>query len=314
MVALMWVLETIDVVGGNLDANGIHPRDVDTLPDIAFAPFLHAGWGHLIGNTVPFLVLGGAIALSGLARTAAVTVDRGGRRRLRHVADRAGQHEPHRRERPRVRLRRLPDRARDLQPPAMHLGAGVAVIAVYGATLLFGFIPHPGVSWQGHLFGAVGGVVAARVLDRRRVAGGGMKYGPDNASLHVHTYREGVAAKVGHDLIIEVTRWEATVERRLDRADRRPGLARGPRGASRRQAAHGQGPAGDPQEHRRQDAGQLADRVPLHERRRRRGRGRADDGGRDAAREPAARDRPAAASAPRSRSCRASGGSSPTAA
>jgi polyisoprenoid-binding protein YceI len=40
-----------------------------------------------------------------------------------------------------------------------------------------------------------------------------MNYGPDNASLHVHTYREGVAAKVGHDLIIEVTRWEATIER-----------------------------------------------------------------------------------------------------
>jgi membrane associated rhomboid family serine protease len=53
---------------------------------------------------------------------------------------------------------------------ALHLAAGVAVIAVYGATLLFGFIPHPGISWQGHLFGAVGGVVAARVLDRRRTA------------------------------------------------------------------------------------------------------------------------------------------------
>ncbi len=39
-----------------------------------------------------------------------------------------------------------------------------------------------------------------------------MKYGPENASLHVHTYREGVAAKVGHDLVIEVTRWEATVD------------------------------------------------------------------------------------------------------
>ena len=36
--------------------------------------------------------------------------------------------------------------------------------------------------------------------------------GPDNASLQVRTYREGVAAKAGHDLIIEVTRWEATVE------------------------------------------------------------------------------------------------------
>jgi polyisoprenoid-binding protein YceI len=38
------------------------------------------------------------------------------------------------------------------------------------------------------------------------------RLGPDNASLHVKTYREGLAAKVGHDLVIEVTRWEATVE------------------------------------------------------------------------------------------------------
>jgi len=39
-----------------------------------------------------------------------------------------------------------------------------------------------------------------------------VRLGPDNASLHVLTYREGVAAKVGHDLVIEVTRWEATVD------------------------------------------------------------------------------------------------------
>jgi polyisoprenoid-binding protein YceI len=38
------------------------------------------------------------------------------------------------------------------------------------------------------------------------------RLGPDNASLQVRTYREGVAAKAGHDLIIDVTRWEATVE------------------------------------------------------------------------------------------------------
>lgn len=41
---------------------------------------------------------------------------------------------------------------------------------------------------------------------------GNYRLGPDNASLQVKTYREGVAAKVGHDLVIEVTRWEATVE------------------------------------------------------------------------------------------------------
>jgi len=35
--------------------------------------------------------------------------------------------------------------------------------------------------------------------------------GPDSASLHVKTYRQGVASRVGHDLVIEVTRWQATL-------------------------------------------------------------------------------------------------------
>ncbi|MEA2141609.1 MAG: hypothetical protein QOI64_39 [Solirubrobacteraceae bacterium] len=36
--------------------------------------------------------------------------------------------------------------------------------------------------------------------------------GPTSGALFVKTYREGVAAKAGHDLVIEVTRWEATVD------------------------------------------------------------------------------------------------------
>jgi polyisoprenoid-binding protein YceI len=42
-------------------------------------------------------------------------------------------------------------------------------------------------------------------------ATGTFPLGPENASLQVNTYREGVGAKVGHDLVIDVTRWEATV-------------------------------------------------------------------------------------------------------
>jgi membrane associated rhomboid family serine protease len=74
MVAVMWVLEVFDLVGAGLDNDGIHPRDIDGLPGIALAPFLHAGWAHLIGNTIPFVVLGFTIAVGGLARTVAVTV------------------------------------------------------------------------------------------------------------------------------------------------------------------------------------------------------------------------------------------------
>src|SRR3954466_4577884 len=74
MAGVMWVLEVIDqVTSANLDQYGIKPHEADGLVGIVTAPFLHAGFGHLIGTTVPFLLLGGAIALSGLARVAATT-------------------------------------------------------------------------------------------------------------------------------------------------------------------------------------------------------------------------------------------------
>jgi polyisoprenoid-binding protein YceI len=36
--------------------------------------------------------------------------------------------------------------------------------------------------------------------------------GPQSGSLVVKTYREGMAARVGHDLILEVTSWEASFD------------------------------------------------------------------------------------------------------
>src|ERR687896_2657207 len=72
MVAVMWLVEAVDVVAGDLDAGGIRPRDPEGLPGVVLAPFLHGGFGHLIGNTIPFLALGAAIAVGGLLRTLAV--------------------------------------------------------------------------------------------------------------------------------------------------------------------------------------------------------------------------------------------------
>jgi membrane associated rhomboid family serine protease len=168
MAAVMWVVEVIDAAGAHLDANGIHPRDPGTLPDIAFAPFLHAGWGHLIGNTIPFLVLGCAIALSGLARVAAVTA-------IVAVIGGLGTwligpaHTNHIGASGLVFGFAAYLIARGIfSRRPLHLVAGLGVIALYGATLAFSLLPHPGISWQGHLFGAVGGVVAARALDRTR--------------------------------------------------------------------------------------------------------------------------------------------------
>jgi membrane associated rhomboid family serine protease len=169
MAAVMWVVEIVDqVLGGSLDQYGIEPHEGDGLIGIVTAPFLHAGFGHLIGNTVPFLVLGATIALSGLARVAAATaviavvggvgtwlLAPSGTNHIGASGVVFGY------------AAYLVSRglfSRNL----LHLAAGVLVIAVYGTTLLFGLVPTPGVSWQGHLFGAVGGVVAARLLDRRR--------------------------------------------------------------------------------------------------------------------------------------------------
>lgn len=41
---------------------------------------------------------------------------------------------------------------------------------------------------------------------------GTYKLGPDQGTIRLHTYREGMAKKVGHDLILEVGNWQATVE------------------------------------------------------------------------------------------------------
>ena len=48
----------------------------------------------------------------------------------------------------------------------------------------------------------------------RRVAiqAGTHRLGPDNATLSVQTGRKGAAAKAGHDLLMHVTAWEATLE------------------------------------------------------------------------------------------------------
>ena len=44
------------------------------------------------------------------------------------------------------------------------------------------------------------------------LAAGSHRLGPDSATLEVRTHREGMAARVGHDLVLTVTRWEATVD------------------------------------------------------------------------------------------------------
>jgi membrane associated rhomboid family serine protease len=169
MVALMWGLEIVDVaVGGDLDRYGIHPRDVGGLGEIASAPFLHVGFGHLIGNTIPFVTMGAAIALAGLARLLSVTVIVGLVSGL-GVWLLGGSGSVHLGASGLVFGYAAYLISRGLfSRRLVDFAVGAVVVSVWGVTLLFGLLPKAQVSWQAHVFGAIGGVVAARLAARRR--------------------------------------------------------------------------------------------------------------------------------------------------
>lgn len=175
-VALMWVIEAVDqvlisVTGSQpvLDAYGVQPLRSEGLLGILFQPLLHGGWGHLIGNSIGLLVLGSIIALSGLRPLVTVTFVAwlvsgvvswllGGAGTVHigasgvlfgyifYVIVRG------------FFSRRI-----------LHIVVGLAIGFFYGFEALAGLSPMlDGVSWQGHLGGAVGGVMAAYGLKRGR--------------------------------------------------------------------------------------------------------------------------------------------------
>jgi membrane associated rhomboid family serine protease len=173
LTAGLYVIEVVDIVsGGALDRNyGIEPLQVDGLDGVVFAPLLHGNWAHLIGNTVPFLVLGFLAMAGGIRQFVVVTATiwvLGGLGVWLTGGD------------------------------GIHIGASglifgwlvflltrgffarsglqillaVGLFFVWGG-ILFGVLPgQPGISWQAHLFGALAGLLAARLVagaDRRAV-------------------------------------------------------------------------------------------------------------------------------------------------
>ncbi|MCT9935015.1 rhomboid family intramembrane serine protease [Planotetraspora sp. A-T 1434] len=169
LVSAMWAIEVVDYVeDGRLDRYGIVAHEPDGLAGILFAPFLHAGFAHLMANSVPLLILGFLAAIRGLGRFLAaslliivvsglgvwftsppntLTVGASGL-----VFGYFGY----------VVARGLFDRR------ALDILLGVVVAVLY-YSILWGALPsQPGISWQGHLFGLIGGVLAAWLLRRRR--------------------------------------------------------------------------------------------------------------------------------------------------
>jgi membrane associated rhomboid family serine protease len=171
-LALLWGLEIVDtVMSGRLDAYGIRPRAVSGLDGILFAPFLHAGFGHLLSNSLVFAVLGviayvavsvgrflGVILFTGLSSglgawlfgepntlvigASGVIFGLLGFLLFRGLAERS----------------------------AGAITVSIMMLLIYGGTIS-GILPGtPYVSWQAHLFGFLGGAGAAFLLRQRRSA------------------------------------------------------------------------------------------------------------------------------------------------
>ncbi|MFT4532681.1 MAG: membrane associated rhomboid family serine protease [Saprospiraceae bacterium] len=58
VVVLMWLVKIVEVIQNHKYTRwGIFPRDVDGLPGIVAAPFIHSDWQHLMSNSIPMLAL-----------------------------------------------------------------------------------------------------------------------------------------------------------------------------------------------------------------------------------------------------------------
>jgi membrane associated rhomboid family serine protease len=171
LTVLLWVIEFYDqATGAGLDDDGIVPRTESGLEGILWAPLLHGGWAHLMANTLPFVIFGFLVLANGIGRFVLVTA-------LIWAISGLGVW---------------------LTAPAGSVTVGMSgvifgwltyllvrgffarsgaqillavVLFLLWGGILLGVLPgQPQVSWQGHLFGAVAGVLAAWMVAPRRRA------------------------------------------------------------------------------------------------------------------------------------------------
>jgi membrane associated rhomboid family serine protease len=174
-IGVIWLVFLLDFVLTPFDLGllGIQPRSLTGLVGVASAPFLHRDLWHLIGNTVPLLLLlsllAGSRATTHWVVTAIVLVG-GGLLWLAGPGD----------------TNHIGASLLVFGLIAFHIAAGfferrplsilIALLVgmFYGTTLLNGILPRPDsqISWQGHLFGALAGVAvaygSARIQESKR--------------------------------------------------------------------------------------------------------------------------------------------------
>lgn len=185
ITALLYVIEAIDAATGHrMDDEGIEPRHASGLVGVLVSPFLHADWNHLFSNTVPGVVLGFLVLLTGrflwvtlivwftsgtgvwlFGAPGTVTIGASGII-FGWLAF--------------ILVRGIFSRV------IWQIALGVVVLITYGG-VLWGALPGtPGISWQAHAFGAVGGVLAAwyfGVREREQRIQRSVKSGPTTRGI-----------------------------------------------------------------------------------------------------------------------------------
>lgn len=164
-VGAFWVVFVVNtMLGGFLTQFGVIPRSVIGLRGLLFAPFLHGNLAHLISNTLPFLALGWMVMLRDARHFWPVTL-------LAALGAGLGAW-------------------LFGAPGSVHIGASGVVFGYLGFLLLAGLYTRslgsillslvtavlwgglvvgmnpnqPGVSWQAHVGGFIGGILAARAF------------------------------------------------------------------------------------------------------------------------------------------------------
>jgi membrane associated rhomboid family serine protease len=182
--ALLYVVEVADVLSGGLleREGGIVSRSAEGLDGILFAPVLHGDWAHLWANTVPFLVFGFLAMAGGIGQFVMVTATiwpLGGAAVWAFGPD--GYYTVGASGVIFGWLAFLLVRG-FFARSGKQIVLAVVLFMIWGG-VLWGVLPSdPHVSWQGHLFGALAGVLAAWLVARadrgRRPARGPSVPGP----------------------------------------------------------------------------------------------------------------------------------------
>jgi membrane associated rhomboid family serine protease len=164
-LAVFWTVFVLNsVLGGSLLRLGVIPRTAAGLRGILIAPFLHGSVNHIVANSIPFVVLGWMVMLRDEKHFIPVTL--AGMVGSGLIAWLLGA------------------------PGTVHIGASglifgylgflmltgwytrsfgsillSAIVTLVWGSLVFGMMPGaPGISWQAHVGGFLGGVFAARLV------------------------------------------------------------------------------------------------------------------------------------------------------